>query len=74
MEKDDFNTESTSEKGHTHEERGVPAVVVSSQNGEIQEAREIYGNLAIAEQYGYVSRGYAVPDFSSEDVWLMDAS
>jgi amino acid transporter len=59
MEKDQFNVHETSDyNGHPHATYVDPATGIESKDGRILEASGVYGDVATAEEYGYVSRGY----------------
>jgi amino acid transporter len=58
MEKEQYNVaESPDYNGHPQNNYIDPATRRESKSGRIQEAGELYGDLATAEEYGYVTRG-----------------
>lgn len=57
MAKDSVNTVVSSGHDRTEEKSKTPIVSATTEVNGLEEAGEIYGNLATAEQYGYVTRG-----------------
>lgn len=59
MEKEQYNVNESGEdyNGHAHAAYVDPSTGMESKQGRLAEAADIYGNVEIAKEYGYVARG-----------------
>lgn len=58
MEKESPFVTETSETGRGGESLISPTKGIESKTARLQEASELYGNIATVEEYGYVTRGH----------------
>jgi yeast amino acid transporter len=58
MEKEQYLVDANGTDNYVDQRRGSAREIVETKGAAIGEAADIYGDVATAEQYGYVQRGY----------------